>query len=189
MDKNELRKYYLNLRDNIPLEEQKKSSEFIFNFIKKEFIRVNKDILIFANIKSEVRTIDFIKELLNEYTNRVFVPKVINKNIEFYHINDLSELSKGYMGILEPDINRYNLKSDYNDDSLIIMPGAVFDFRGNRIGYGGGYYDRFLNAHQKMLKIGIIYDIQLSNELIDNEEHDIKADYIITNKGIININE
>ena len=74
----------------------------------------------------------------------MFVPRVSGKYMEFYEISDISELNPGYMGIYEPDIN--GKEPDYSRTGFMCMPGLAFDRSYNRIGYGGGFYDRYLSV-------------------------------------------
>lgn len=94
-------------------------------------------------------------------------------------LNSIDELKKNSMGILEP-IDDSNYIEKENID-LIVVPGVVFDKECNRIGYGGGYYDRYLkDIKSKENKIALAYDLQIVDK-IESEVHDIKVDYIITN--------
>ena len=98
-------------------------------------------------------------------------------------INSLDELIVDNYGILEP---KYVDKNNIGDNfDLIIMPGVAFDRCGNRIGYGGGYYDKYLlNIKEDIKKIALAYDIQVIDD-IHREKHDIKVDCIITEKEIV----
>ena len=98
--------------------------------------------------------------------------------MEAVEITSLEGLKENKYGILEPDDSKEEFCK--NNLDLIILPGVAFDLVGKRIGYGGGYYDRYLeNIDKKIIKVALIYDFQLL-ENVPAEEHDIKADYIIT---------
>jgi 5-formyltetrahydrofolate cyclo-ligase len=91
-------------------------------------------------------------------------------------------LKKGYFGIDEP------VTTELADDkeALIIVPGVAFDERGFRVGYGKGYYDRFLNKHSDYTKIALAYEMQILTE-IPNDEYDVAMNRIITEERIINM--
>ena len=94
----------------------------------------------------------------------------------------MNELSTGYMGIPEPIEKRPVIA----DRGVMIMPGLVFDHELNRIGYGGGYYDRYLSKYgnDNIIKVAIAYDFQVVNKIDStSEEHDIKPDIIVTDKA------
>ncbi len=100
-------------------------------------------------------------------------------------INSLDNMSVDKWGILEPKAVDKN-KIEKNFD-LILMPGVAFDRKGNRIGYGGGYYDKYLSQIKETSnKIVLAYDFQIVNN-IENEPHDVKTNYIITNNDFIKV--
>ena len=145
----------------------------------KEFAEA-KDVLCYVSTDDEVDTKKIINFSLSQNKN-VYVPKVISKEkMEFYKINSLSELQKGYFGISEPDTENEKFEKG---DAICIVPGLCFDKEGNRLGYGGGFYDRFLQ-NKKMLKVSLAYSSFVS-EKIDCDEYDVKMDYIVTQSGVL----
>ena len=113
----------------------------------------------------------------------VAVPKCYEDNrMEFHRISSFDDTECGMYGIPEPKCGE--IVDD--DDVLIIMPGLAFDTEFNRIGYGGGYYDRYLERKQNcnFLKVAFAYDFQMV-EHIDVDDHDYKVDVIITEKGCL----
>jgi 5-formyltetrahydrofolate cyclo-ligase len=147
---------------------------------------VNAEVVFFyASFRSEVETHTMIKESL-EMGKRVMLPKVYREGhrVKLYEIKDITELSPGHMGILEPSFSdAYSLSID--EVTIIIIPGVAFDYSGNRLGYGGGYYDMLLAQRKKKAPIiALAYDEQLVDE-IPSEPHDIKVDMIITDKRVI----
>jgi 5-formyltetrahydrofolate cyclo-ligase len=120
--------------------------------------------------------IDMLKE-----GKKVYVPKVTDKRIEFYRIYGFDFLTESRFGILEPDITRDLSSYQITEKSLMILPGLAFDPLGNRIGYGAGYYDRYLNEKKSdhFIKIAIAYDFQIV-EKIEVMDHDVRADIILT---------
>lgn len=152
-------------------EKEKIITEKILNHEK---VINSKNILIYISLDLEVSTMDIINNLLKINKN-IFVPKVFGENIKFYQINSLTDLQLSNLNIFEPITNK-----EYINDgvSVCIVPGLLFDKNNNRLGYGGGYYDRFLNQN-KIYKIGICFNEFLVDK-IDVQEHDIKMDEVIT---------
>lgn len=134
----------------------------------------NDDIYVYINYNQEVITKDFIRECFALGKN-VFVPKVVNENMVFVRINSLDELNKSNMGILEPDSNI----DTSTGRGLMIMPLLAADTNFNRLGYGGGYYDRYLSSNNNYVLIGLAYDFQIV-ESVETQEFDIPLDLIIT---------
>ena len=122
----------------------------------------------------EVRTIPMLERALAE-GKRVAVPKVYGDEMRFIYITDLSQVEKGYAGIPEPVADE-----PVADDptALVLMPGLAFDPAGHRIGYGGGFYDRFLAAEPNHPTVALCYDFQMLPEL-ETEEFDIPVDLVL----------
>ena len=128
-----------------------------------------------------------IKESI-ESGKRVLLPKVDreNKMLRLYEIKDIGELSPGYMGIPEPSLTDERMMSP-EDVDLVVIPGVAYDSAGNRIGYGGGYYDRLLSqTEKKLLVVAPAFEEQIVDQ-IPAEEHDVKVDIIVTDKRILRI--
>jgi len=146
-----------------------------------------KIVFFYASFKSEVETFAMIKETL-KMNKRLVLPKVRKEEhgVMLYEIKDINELSTGYMGIPEPSsLKEYSLSLDEVD--LIVIPGVAFDYAGNRLGYGGGYYDMLLAQRKKRSPIiALAYDEQLVDK-IPSEPHDVKVDMIITDKRVIKL--
>jgi 5-formyltetrahydrofolate cyclo-ligase len=180
-EKNKLRIKIKKMRDAISEDDKKIFDELIFNkLINDENFKKANNYFIFVNFGSEIDTKKIIIYLLKNNKN-VFVPKVVGKNMELRKINTLDDLEKGYMGILEPKNNCVEFKNEKLD--FILMPGLAFDRSGCRIGYGGGYYDKFLGALdylEEIPKIAIGYKFQLIDYVPVND-YDIKVDRLITN--------
>lgn len=125
----------------------------------------------------EVNTRPLIDAAL-EAGKSVLVPKVTKQGLTFHEIKTFSELHPGVMGILEPT----TMESDLDID-VCIVPGRVFDRSGYRIGWGGGYYDRFLATYDGAT-IAIAYGVQVLDE-IPIEPHDIPVELIVTEREMI----
>lgn len=187
MDKKTIRGEILELRHNIKGEERKVWDKLILNsLINSEIYKKAKSIFIYVSYNDEVDTIEIIKHSLKSNKD-IYVPKTYmqEKTMKAVKIHSLDELSVDNYGILEPKFVDKNNIGVYFD--LIIMPGVAFDKMGNRIGYGGGYYDKYISSIDcKSLKVALAYNIQVIDK-IESEVHDIKVDYIITNENLIRV--
>jgi 5-formyltetrahydrofolate cyclo-ligase len=180
MDKASLRKEILSKRDRIPPAVKKIKDKAIEErlFSLNEF-KTAKTISFFASFRSEVDTVGMIKRSL-EAGITVVLPRVEGKDLVLYQIKGLHELVPVYMGIPEPSVLTDDRRIHVNDVDAIIMPGAVFDETGNRIGYGGGFYDRLLAELQKPVPIiAPTYEEQVI-ESVPTDPHDKKVSIIIT---------
>lgn len=173
MNKQILRNKYKQIRTNIKNKEEQ--DNIIFNKVVEIEEYIQSDlILIYVSLKEEVDTIKLIKYSL-EKGKRVAVPKCEGNDIKFYYISSLEDLKKGSFGILEPLTSQK--VTDFSH-SICIVPGVVFDKQNNRIGYGRGFYDRFLQNYSGT-KIGLTYKECICDE-IDIDKNDVKMDKIIT---------
>lgn len=122
----------------------------------------------------EVRTLPMIQKAFAD-GKRVAVPKVYGDEMRFIYIEDLSGIAKGSFGIPEPVAD----EPVANDPkALILMPGLAFDREGHRIGYGGGYYDKYLNAQPGHPTVALCYAFQMQSHL-ETEEFDIPVDLVL----------
>ncbi len=180
MDKKSLRKQMRVIRDSISPQEKELYDQNIFcKITTSAFYRESKNIFIYVSFGSEVETHRIIEQAIKD-NKTVYVPKVINRveGMAAVKITALSELKASSFGILEPETISEEAKPWQLD--LILIPGLAFDKRGGRLGYGAGYYDRFLNdAKPETNKIGIAYSCQVIDE-VPMEEKDIFVDSIIT---------
>lgn len=129
----------------------------------------------YASFPGEVSTWRFMESLLRQ-GKYIAVPKVTGKELEFYSISGKKDLEEGVMGIMEPKASCLKIR---DPEAPVIVPGIAFDRDGNRIGYGGGYYDRFFQREPHHRRIAIAYDFQIFDK-IPSEAHDKPVDYIIT---------
>lgn len=180
-EKNLIRKQMKQLRADMTRTERFEKSMQIFEQLitVPEFKRADR-IYTYVSMDNEIDTIMLIDYSLS-LEKRVFVPRVSGKDMEFYEISDISELSPGYMGIYEPDIN--GKEPDYSRTGFMCMPGLAFDKSYNRIGYGGGFYDRYLSVENKLYKAALAYEAQLL-ESIPAQDGDVRPDMIVTEENI-----
>ena len=182
-DKKILRKHYRDLRNRISAADKSVNDRKIFeNLINCELYSEAETILIYVSVKGEPETLNIIKHALAENKN-VAVPLCTNERMDFRLIKTTDDLSDGLFGIPEPDPLKCSVVTDFSN-SLCVVPALAFDVSGNRLGYGGGYYDRFLSEH-KVSTVGLCYEKFLCHALPD-EEHDIKVDFILNENGLRN---
>lgn len=178
--KDKIRRIIKEKRNALTEESKKIKDDKIFTkIINNEYYKKSNVIFFYVSFQGEVDTHELIKYSLN-IGKTICVPKVISKKegMEAIKINFFNELKNGKYDILEPKDSCNKIYT--NDIELILMPGVAFDKNGGRIGYGGGFYDRFLNKiDSRIPKIALAYDFQVF-ENIPCEEHDIKVDGIIT---------
>ena len=221
--KKAVRKKALALRDSIPAADKAQYDAGIREIVMgMDEYREAEAILAYVSYKSEVDTLMLIKQALSD-GKYVFAPKVSGHEMEFWQITAMADLQEGYRGIFEPvqSITFPDWISERcsiaDTDAVIAqpedcvqeickvmmwMPGAVFDTDRHRIGYGGGFYDRYLNRlshasnlatppEQQGIQVGhftlttaaLAYHCQVL-EQIPHEEHDRKPDFLITERGI-----
>ena len=184
--KNVLRTDLLNKRDLIPSSKRfQKETAIKKSLFGLEIFQNSKSILMYVSFRSEVDTISHLDEIL-DLGKKLIVPLVDSKlkTLTLYEIRSASELEPGYMGIHEPKAGAARIVN-INDIDLAVIPGTGFDPKGNRLGYGGGYYDRLLADTEKHIPtIALSFEEQITDE-IPAEPHDIKMDIIITAERII----
>lgn len=122
----------------------------------------------------EVRTTGMMEQVLRD-GKRLALPKIYGDRMDFIEITDLTQVAKGYCGIPEP-IADGPLADD--PTALVLMPGMAFDPQGHRMGYGGGFYDKFLEREPDHPTIALCYDFQMLPHL-DTEDHDIPVDCVL----------
>lgn len=187
-NKKELRKRILSERDSLNPEERAVYDADIRDKVLTLIAdRQIECVLTYVSFRSEVDTCALIDEMLSEGL-RIAVPRVEDKEIGFYYISSVEDLVSGYMGIREPSQLCKPWKPGDPDTSMektmILVPGSVFDLKFNRIGYGGGYYDRFLAAHSGLIAAGLGYECQVVDEIM-TEPWDRPLDLLITPKRYI----
>lgn len=194
-NKKELRKEILARRNALSLQERAEKSTQIANKViaLAEFQKSNK-ILLYAPIRSEVET-DAIDLEARKWGKDVYYPRVLGSEMEFYLVEEMSTLEHGSFGIREPKLEpAKQFVPKEQDEIFILMPGAVFDEDGNRIGYGGGYYDKFLEwlagkvPAGQICKVAVGFACQMVEQgRIVRETHDIRVDYIVTENQVVNV--
>ena len=179
--KKEIRKYIKNIKSLMDSQEVMEKSNRIQNLLmEQDEYKKAENIYIYVNYNQEVITTDIIKKSLS-FGKNVYVPKIQKDVIKFHQIHSFEEdLALGSYEILEPMIE---LPDDLRD-GLLIMPGLAFDMEFHRIGYGGGFYDKYLSLPNSHIKLALAYDFQIF-DLIATDEFDRKVDVIITQDLVI----
>ena len=157
-----------------PQEIEEKSRLLWEKFRASDAYRNAKTIYGYLPYNQEVRTVPMLEQALLE-GKRVAVPKVYGEEMKFIYLTDLTQVSKGYAGIPEP-IADAPVAEDQT--ALVLMPGLVFDPQGHRIGYGGGFYDKFLSQEPQHPTVALCYDFQVVEKL-ETESFDIPVDLVL----------
>ena len=182
MTKKDARSYIKELKKAMSEQEIKSRSQKVMdNLLGLEAWHNADRILTYVSYNQEVDTLGLIDEAL-KLGKEVYVPKVYGKNMKFHRIDNLGLLKSGKYGILEPD-NEFRSEWD-NLSGLMIMPGLAFGRDFSRVGYGGGFYDRYLSDNHELTTIAVCFDFQLLDS-IEVEEFDYRPDMIVCESEII----
>ena len=178
-NKESIRKTALSRRKTLTQEEMKKKSSAICRKLLQlpEFLE-SKHVYVYMDIKKEVMTRDFIKKAW-ALGKTVAVPKVHGDEMDFYWLTSFAQLEPGFFGVAEPTYG--DVAGD--EDAFILIPGVAFDVNRDRIGYGRGYYDKYLAKHPKLRSVAVAYDLQVFPE-IPHEELDIRPSVLVTETEI-----
>ena len=188
MTKKEMRKKMLSLRDSLSEKERmEKSREIAKRLFTLEEFQKAEVVLSYQSFRSEVETTE-MNQKIRESGKSLYLPKTYadRKEMAFYRVYSDADLIPGYQGILEPQEKEpftEKLASLKPEKVLMLMPGAAFDDKGNRIGYGGGYYDRYLELHPQLHTLALAFDMQVLFE-VPAEEQDIKPQLLVTETNI-----
>lgn len=188
MNKQSVRSKYLAKRNALGLTERKEKSLEIIEKLKSEACYIEAEaVLLYMDYRSEVMTTTLAEELF-QTDKQVFAPRVKGFDIVFYEIHSWEDLEPGYQGIREPiEKQEKILKQSVCKDKkcLLLVPGAVFDRERCRMGYGKGFYDRFLSTYgEDVIAVGLAFSCQLAKS-IPTESHDRKMNMIITESEVI----
>lgn len=175
MDKKELRRSIREQKRAMSEAEiEARSAKLGQLFAASEAYKNAKTIYGYLPYNQEVRTVPMLEQALKD-GKRVAVPKCYGDEMKFIFMDDLSKVEKGYAGIPEP-IADEPVADD--ETALVLMPGLAFDPQGHRIGYGGGFYDKFLAAEPNHPTLALCYEFQMLPKL-ETEAHDIPVDYVL----------
>ena len=181
IEKAALRKHLLEKRDSTSAELRDITSKQIHENLKKNSLFTNaQNIACYFPIGSEINTHDIMLDILKQGKN-LLLPRIIDDDIEFYIISNLEKLEKGNFESMEPKDNCEKAKKI----DCILIPTVGVSKLGVRLGYGMGYYDRFLSSTDAV-KISLTYSKQIVKS-IPSDSHDIKIDWIVTEDENIKI--
>ena len=180
--KRELRKRIISQRGLLSDAERKNSQILLKErILSHQWFCEAKELLAFVSYGSEIDTDDIIAEAYIRQ-KKVYVPKIEGDMMTFYRIMPGEELIEGYKGILEPDLltthEKFVFDREKQNDVLMIMPGVAFDAKRNRIGYGKGFYDKYLADKPDLRTIAVGFAMQMIPE-IEAEETDIRPMQVI----------
>ena len=185
MNKKETRKKYIEIRKNIDEKKREEESGVIVEKIRKIIDENSFDsILLYAPLDHEVDVFSLFDEVYAEDAQcdpNFCFPRVNGDEMDFFYVKDASELETGNFGVREPNESCRLFIPEKNRKYLIIVPGVCFDESGYRIGYGKGYYDKYLSKYKDMnfTKAGICFKECFLKE-IEHDEFDIPTDMVIT---------
>ena len=182
--KAELRQFYHEKRKSLA-DRDVKDRLICEHFLNSGLYKNAKLLLCYAALKEEINA-DFIIEKALADGKKVALPRCLDKsgNMEFYYIDSLSKLSVGSFGIREPDFKACKKVESFSD-CVCLVPGLSFDKNGCRLGYGKGYYDRFIKKFI-FISVGLCYN-ELLSEALPTEQHDKAVDFIVTEHEIISL--
>ena len=196
ISKEKVRKKAVETRDSMDEESrQQKSEEIAKKILEADWFKEADIVLSDHAFRSEVE-VDALNRAVLTQGKKLYLPKtyVKEKQIRFFEITDLSKLKRGYQKIWEPTGEEpefsFETVKEEQKKVLMVMPGTAYDARGYRMGYGGGYYDRYLNAHEaewKMIDFMTVFAAFSEQKmiLIPGERCDVKPDVIVTEKEIM----
>lgn len=178
--KKALRKEILAKRRNLSEAYQKQAAKEIYEKLRALAVYKEATVLcLYVPIQNEVDLFQYIPEFRAD-GKKIYLPRVNGNTMDFYAYNEQTALVEGAYHILEPDSMAQLEPEKFGGSCLIVMPGAVFTKSCDRIGYGGGYYDRYLAVHPECHTVAVGYAVQIVDS-IKTEETDIKPEQILYN--------
>lgn len=183
----ELRQQILAARDDLPAGEiAAKSAAITEQLFRLEIFRDCRSVMFYAGFRSEVQTVGAMARCLEQGV-RLALPLTLlaSRGLQPRAVSDLAlDLRPGFCGIAEPDPSR-TIAMDPGEIEAVIVPGSAFDLRGGRLGYGGGFYDRFLAREApQALRIGLAFALQVVAGELPLAEHDQRLDYLVTEEQV-----
>lgn len=192
MDKRQLREYMKKRRDEIPPVERSVKSESIAERLRSmDWYSETGEILVYSAIRSEVDLTAFCHQAWKD-GKVLYFPRVSGERMEFYQVDSMRQLEQGTFSVMEPRVQENadiaageepaagGLWSESRNGKVpVLVPGVAFSREGARVGYGKGFYDRYLALHPSLVPIGICFDRQLT-ERICADEHDYWMSELVT---------
>ena len=184
--KNKLREKYKCIRREMPSDIKRERDEKILSrLLSMSAYKSCDTVLTYVSTAIEVDTIGLINQALQD-GKKVAVPKCIDgtRNMKFYIINSLDDLEPGYFSVMEPVPKRCTVLKKPGS-AFCVVPALAYDRAGYRLGYGKGYYDRFLSANKNLIKVGTVYCCCTETKLLHGK-FDIPVDVVVTEKYVKN---
>lgn len=180
--KSDIRRQLLARREELTGEERDKAAFLVTErLLGHQWFYKASYLLCFASFGSEIDTYPLMEEAMR-LGKKVFLPRVEGRDMVFYRIANPMKLIKSRMGVPEPEgsTERFTMEGKQAEDVLMVMPGLAYDMEGNRMGYGGGYYDRYLSAPacREMRTIAIGFRCQ-QTEHIPADAWDVRPGQIL----------
>ena len=188
-ERSDLRRRILAAREDLdPSRRAEMSRRVRENVLQIEQVKQASEVMLYVNFRSEVETFPLFAALQQQgILTSAPLTLVRDHRLLAYRITDPAlDLRPGYCGIPEPDPTQA-VPVDPAAIDVVLLPGSVFDRQGGRLGYGGGYYDRFLAREApRALRIGLAFSMQVVDR-VPVLEHDMKLHYLVTEKETVNI--
>lgn len=180
MDKKQLRRYFSDIRKKGKSEE--KDRRITERLLSEDAIKNADVVLMYASFGTETDTWGLAEQLLERHIALAYPRCGENSEMTFHIVTSVRQLSAGKYGICEPDASLP--QPSLTERSVCIVPGLAFTEKGGRLGYGGGYYDRFLAAHKILNRIALSYE-ELTVTELPLMTHDIRTDIIVTEERTV----
>ncbi len=180
MTKKEIRRIVKERRSLLLPEQETTASGAILSFlVSLPEYRETDTVYCYVDYNHEVQTWPVMERAMAD-GKQVAVPRVDGKSMDFYYITSKTDLESGYFGIMEP---KAGLPVASTQEALFIMPGVAFDRSHHRVGYGGGFYDRYLERMPGLKTAAVAYECQIF-EAVPFEPFDIRPEILITEAGV-----
>ncbi len=182
MTKKELRKHYLTLRNALlPSQVESLSSQICTHILHSPLFAQATTILAYHPLGNEVDIRPVIEAAWRQKKEVAF-PKVLGEEMDFFVVTDFSQLQQGAFGVMEPVAGCARL-SAAQKDILVLTPGVAFDKKGNRLGFGKGYYDKYFAERKAWARLGISYSLQAA-EALPADPYDLPLPFLVTEEGM-----
>ena len=173
-------------RETLETEREQIEKKCLALLREQSFWQTAETVYLYCSYGEELATTRIMQAAKKE-GKRTVVPKVISKgNMDFYEIFSLTDCEPGTWGILEPRITPESRPELSTKNALMLLPGLAFGKDGSRLGYGGGFYDRYLNRYPDLCKVGLCYPWALQ-DTVPSEETDVFMDWILTPDALLKI--
>ena len=192
------RKCYKELRDVLSEEHVlAKSQQICRQVLLSDEYKNAETIFAYYPLGNEVDCLMVMKQALKDGKRIVLPRTTYDCQMDFYEIKSLVDVEEGHFHVMEPKSECEKFVPEQNDvgdeesakclNALVLVPGVVFDFFGNRYGYGKGYYDRYFARFPQLVRIALAYTEQLSEEPLECSETDMKMHMIVTQDEVIRV--